>query len=226
MSVRLYHGSENIIEKPEFGKGARNNDYGKGFYCTENIELAREWACAKQKNGYANIYELDMSDLQVLNLNSQEYNILNWLAILADNRTYWQNGSISEQAKRYIKENFLPDISGYDVIIGYRADDSYFSFAQDFVAGVISLQKLSEAMRLGKLGEQIVLKSQRAFGRIEFIGYEDVDAGEYYSKKREREREARKEYRRSKKAEADVNDLFILDIMREEIKNGDARLSV
>lgn len=226
MSKILYHGSENIIEKPEFGKGARNNDYGKGFYCTENIELAKEWACAKQNNGYANIYEFDMAGLEVLNLNSPEYNILNWLAILADNRTYWQNGSIAEQAKKYIKDNFLPDISGYDVIIGYRADDSYFSFAQDFVAGVISLQKLSEAMRLGKLGEQIVLKSQKAFEQIEFIGYEDVDAGEYFNKKREREREARQEYRRSKTVTANVNDLFILDIMREEIKNGDARLSV
>ncbi len=226
MSKILYHGSENIIEKPEFGKGARNNDYGKGFYCTENIELAKEWACAKQNNGYANIYEFDMAGLKVLNLNSPEYNILNWLAILADNRTYWQNGSIAEQAKKYIKDNFLPDISGYDVIIGYRADDSYFSFAQDFVAGVISLQKLSEAMRLGKLGEQIVLKSQKAFEQIEFIGYEDVDAGEYFNKKREREREARQEYRRSKTITANVDDLFILDIMREEIKNGDARLSV
>lgn len=226
MSKILYHGSENIIEKPEFGKGARNNDYGKGFYCTENIELAKEWACAKQNNGYANIYEFDLAGLEVLNLNSPEYNILNWLAILADNRTYWQNGSIAEQAKKYIKDNFLPDISGYDVIIGYRADDSYFSFAQDFVAGVISLQKLSEAMRLGKLGEQIVLKSQKAFEQIKFIGYEDVDAGEYFNKKREREREARQEYRRSKTVTADVNDLFILDIMREEIKNGDARLSV
>ncbi len=226
MSKILYHGSENIIEKPEFGKGARNNDYGKGFYCTENIELAKEWACAKQNNGYANIYEFDMAGLEVLNLNSPEYNILNWLAILADNRTYWQNGSIAEQAKKYIKNNFLPDISGYDVIIGYRADDSYFSFAQDFVAGVISLQKLSEAMRLGKLGEQIVLKSQEAFEQIKFIGYEDVDAGEYFNKKREREREARQEYRRSKTVTANVDDLFILDIMREEIKNGDARLSV
>lgn len=226
MSKILYHGSENIIEKPEFDKGARNNDYGKGFYCTENIELAKEWACAKQNNGYANIYEFDLAGLEVLNLNSPEYNILNWLAILADNRTYWQNGSIAEQAKKYIKDNFLPDISGYDVIIGYRADDSYFSFAQDFVAGVISLQKLSEAMRLGKLGEQIVLKSQKAFEQIKFIGYEDVDAGEYFNKKREREREARQEYRRSKTVTVDVNDLFILDIMREEIKNGDARLSV
>ncbi len=226
MSVVLYHGSEKIIEKPEFGKGSRNNDYGRGFYCTESMELAKEWACAKQNNGYANIYEFDMTHLNVLKLNSSEYNILNWLAILADNRTYWQNGSIAEQAKKYIKENFLPDITDYDVIIGYRADDSYFSFAQDFVSGVISLQKLSEAMRLGKLGEQIVLKSPRAFDHIHFKGYENVDAEEYFNKKRERERKARRAYRKSKSEMADVNDLFILDIMREKIKNGDARLSV
>lgn len=224
--MKLYHGSKNIIEKPVYGKGARYNDYGKGFYCTENIELAKEWACAKQKNGYANIYDLDLSELNVLNLNSASYNILNWLAILADNRTYWQNGSIAEPAKNYIKENFLPDISAYDVIIGYRADDSYFSFAQDFVSGVISLQKLAQAMRLGKLGEQIVLKSQKAFAQIQFAGYENADAEEYYIKKNEREREARRQYRRNKKEQADVNELFILDIMREEIKNGDARLSV
>ena len=224
--MKLYHGSENIIEKPVYGKGARYNDYGKGFYCTENIELAKEWACAKQKNGYANIYDLDLSELNVLNLNSASYNILNWLAILADNRTYWQNGSIAEPAKNYIKENFLPDISAYDVIIGYRADDSYFSFAQDFVSGVISLQKLAQAMRLGKLGEQIVLKSPKAFAQIQFVGYENADAEEYYIKKNEREREARRQYRRNKKEQADVNELFILDIMREEIKNGDARLSV
>ena len=224
--MRLYHGSENIIEKPVYGKGAHYNDYGKGFYCTENIELAKEWACAKQKNGYANIYDLDLSELNVLNLNSGSYNILNWLAILADNRTYWQNGSIAEPAKNYIKENFVPDISTYDVIIGYRADDSYFSFAQDFVSGVISLQKLAQAMRLGKLGEQIVLKSPKAFAQIQFAGYENADAEEYYIKKNEREREARRQYRRNKKEKADVNELFILDIMREEIKNGDARLSV
>lgn len=226
MAVRLYHGSKNIIEMPEYGKGAHHNDYGKGFYCTEDIELAKEWACAKQKNGYANIYDLDMTGLKVLHLNAPEYNMLNWLAILADNRTYWQNGSIAEQAKNYIKENFLPDISEYDVIIGYRADDSYFSFAQDFVAGVISLQKLSEAMRLGKLGEQIVLKSPKAFKQITFVGYEDVDAVKYYVKKHAREQEARKEYRARKQDQANVNDLYILDIMREEIKDGDARLFV
>lgn len=225
MGTILYHGSEYLIENPQFGKGSLHNDYGRGFYCTENIELAKEWACGKQTNGYANIYELDMSDLKCLNLNSKEYNILNWLAILADNRTYWQNGSIAEEAKKYIKDHFLLDISGYDVIIGYRADDSYFSFAQDFVAGTISLEKLSEAMRLGKLGEQIVLKSEKAFRQIKFIDKENVSCEIYYSKKREREREAKKEYRVRKRADATYHELYIIDIMREGMENGDARLS-
>lgn len=224
MKKILYHGSEFLIEKPEFGKGARHNDYGRGFYCTENIELAREWACVKQKNGYVNIYELDMEGLKVLNLNDSKYHILNWLAILADNRTYWQNGSIAEEAKKYIKEHFLIDIIPYDIIVGYRADDSYFSFAQDFVSGVISLEKLSEAMRLGKLGEQIVLKSPKAFETIYFQNYENVDAEIYYIKKAEREREARREYRRRKKESADIHELFMLDIMREGMENGDTRL--
>lgn len=82
MGTILYHGSEYLIENPQFGKGSLHNDYGRGFYCTENIELAKEWACGKQTNGYANIYELDMSDLKCLNLNRKEYNIPTGLQFL------------------------------------------------------------------------------------------------------------------------------------------------
>lgn len=224
MKEIVYHGSEKIIEKPEYGLGSLHNDYGRGFYCTREIELAKEWACSKGNDGYANSYELDYSGLLVLNLNSDDYSILNWLALLAENRTYWQQGSISKEAKDYIKRNFLIDISGYDVIIGYRADDSYFSFAQDFVSGTISLGKLSEAMRLGRLGEQIVLKSKKAFERIKYIGNELALAEEYSIKKANRDALARREYRQTKAVSADVNDIYILDIMREGIKNGDPRL--
>lgn len=224
MIKTLFHGSEFIIKKPQYGKGARNNDYGRGFYCTENIELAKEWACAKNTDGYANQYELDFTDLKILNLNDDNYNILSWLALLADNRTYWERGSISEQAKKYLHDNFLIDINGYDVIIGYRADDSYFSFAKDFVSNTISLKQLSEAMRLGKLGEQLVLKSEKAFQQLKFVTSEFAKKEEYFIKKSARDKAARRDYRRSKTAPADVNDIFMLDIMREGIKNGDARL--
>ena len=220
----LYHGSESIVETPQFGKGARSNDYGRGFYLTEEPELAKEWACAKNKDGFLNKYEIDMENLSILNLNNKEYNVLNWLALLAKHRTYWQRGSIAEEAKQYIQNHFLLDISVYDIIIGNRSDDSYFSFAQDFVSGVISYEKLSEAMKLGKLGEQVVLKSERAFERIRYIDYEIVLADEYYKKKATRDRQARKEYRQSIKKSSYKNELNILDIMREGIENGDARL--
>lgn len=135
--MELYHGSAKIIECPQYELSAKNKDYGRGFYCTENIELAKEWACGKGEDGYANKYMLDINGLKILDLNSPKYNILNWLAILTKNRTYWQRCSISEQAKTYLQENFLIDTVEFDVIRGYRADNSYFSFAQDFVANTI-----------------------------------------------------------------------------------------
>ena len=156
----VYHGSSHVIGVPEYNGSKKTNDYGYGFYTTESLELAKEWACADNRDGFANSYEFEPEHLKILNLNAPEYNILNWLAILTRYRTYWQNGSIAEEAKDYLQRHFFVDPSEYDVIIGYRADDSYFTFAQDFVAGTISLSKLSEAMRLGKLGEQIVLKRE------------------------------------------------------------------
>lgn len=220
----LYHGSDHIIEKPAFHGSKRTNDYGYGFYTTENIELAKEWACAKNTDGYVNCYEMDVSGLQILNLNSGEYSILNWLALLTKYRSCWQSGSISEKAKEYLQENFFVDPEEFDLIIGYRADDSYFSFAQDFISGAISLKKLSEAMHLGKLGEQIVLKSEKSFDRIRFLRAESVDAAIYYEKKTNRDLEARRQYRQSKKSADGMNELYMLDIMREGMKNGDPRL--
>ena len=220
----VYHGSDHIIEVPIYQGSKQTNDYGYGFYTTENIELAKEWACSDNRDGFANCYEADMSNLTVLNLNAPEYSILNWLAVLTRYRTYWQNGSIAEEAKDYLQRNFFIDPSGFDVIIGYRADDSYFTFAQDFVSNTIPLSKLSEAMRLGKLGEQIVFKSRESLSQIRFLRAEPVSATEYYEKKASRDREARRAYRKTKKATGMIHELFMVDIMREGIQNGDPRL--
>ena len=220
----VYHGSDHIIEVPVYNGSKRTNDYGYGFYTTESLELAKEWACSNNSDGFANTYDADLDGLSILNLNAPEYNILNWLAILTRYRTYWQNGSIAEEAKEYLQQHFFIDPSAFDIIIGYRADDSYFTFAQDFVAGAISLSKLSEAMRLGKLGEQIVFKSKEAFNRLHFVGAEPASAATFYEKKTTRDREARRAYRSTKRSPDGINELFMLDIMREGIQNGDPRL--
>lgn len=224
MKKIIYHGSQNIIDNPQFGKGARNNDFGRGFYCTENIELAKEWACAKDTDGFANVYQLDMDGLRVLNLNDGKYSILNWLAALTSNRTYWQRKSIAELEKNYLNDNFQVNIEDYDIIIGYRADDSYFSFTQDFVSNLITLKQLGRAMYLGKLGEQIVLKSPEAFDRLEFLEAKPAARETYYIKKAQRDKEARAQYRKIVGEEPNINDLLMIDIVRGEIKDGDSRI--
>ena len=166
MSKTIYHGSQNIIEKPQYGVGKLHNDYGLGFYCTENIDLAKEWSVDYKRDGYVNYYCLDDSHLNILYLNSSEYCILHWLAILLQNRKFDVNTALAKAAKEYIISNFLIDTSEYDLIIGYRADDSYFSFADDFIKGVISYRQLNNAMHLGNLGEQVVLKSRKAHSTI------------------------------------------------------------
>lgn len=217
----LYHGSPDIIEKPVFGKGKTYNDYGRGFYCTEHIELAKEWACTEGKDGYANRYEIETDGLSILNLSSDEYTILNWLAMLMLHRKGRLSAPVAKRGRDYLIETFLPDFKNYDAIVGYRADDSYFSFARSFVMNTISLKQLGNAMRLGK--QQFVLKSEKAFDAIRFVDYTVADNSIYYAKRKARDDESREAYNKELEAE-DLNGLFMRDIIREEIKSDDPRL--
>jgi hypothetical protein len=219
----LYYGSSSIIKQPEFGKGKVYNDYGLGFYCTENLELAKEWACMENVCGYANKYEISTDNLKVLYLSSDEYSILNWLAILLQNRVGRLSTPVARRGREYLLDNFLPEYEEYDVIIGYRADDSYFSFAKSFVSNEISLKQLGYAMKLGKLGEQFVLKSENAFRTVKFVECIKVDQNVYYPKRKIRDEEARAAYRRELEKD-DMNGVFMRDIIREEMKADDVRL--
>ena len=221
----IYHGSTKIIERPEFGKGNLRNDYGLGFYCTEDLELAKEWACGDNSGGFVNKYIIDISDLSIFSLSLPSYGFMEWLAVLVNNRIFTITSPMAEEAKDYLTKYYLPDLSGVDVITGYRADDSYFTFAMDFLNSTISLRQLSRAMQLGNLGEQFVLKSQKAFDLIRFDCTEAVDGDEYYPKRKKRDIDARDEYLKNERSSMRVSgDVFMLDILREEIKQGDERL--
>ena len=223
--LTIYHGSEYIIEKPEFGKGKPYNDYGLGFYCTEYIELAKEWACDDKHGGYANKYTLDMTGLKVLDLNGKDYCIIHWISILLKNRKFTLDNDLANSAREYILQNFPVDTTGYDIIKGYRADDSYFSYARDFLQNGISVRRLSEVMKLGNLGNQIVLVSQKAFEQIKFVGYEEASQEEHFPLRKKRDELARLSYLSNKQGSAfDPNDIMVIDIMRGGIKADDPRL--
>ena len=223
--IIIYHGSKNIIQIPEYGNGKPYNDYGLGFYCTEYIEMAKEWACSELHNGYANKYLLDITDLKVLDLNSKNYCILHWISILLENRKFTLDNDFGIAAKEYILNNFKVNTEDYDIIKGYRADDSYFSFANDFLKNSISVRRLSQVMRLGNLGNQIVLLSEKAFSKIKYLGYEEAKNSIYYPLKKKRDELARLAYLSNKKGDKfNMDDIFMIDIMRGDIKPNDPRL--
>ncbi len=123
----------------------------------------------------------------------------------------------------YLSENFLPSLTGIDVIKGWRADDSYFSFAKAFLSNQISYNQLQNAMKFGNLGEQIVIKSKQAFDAISYKGYELAEGKKYFPLRTSRMEKAKSDYRESLD-KADISGLFIRDFILKEIKHDDPRL--
>lgn len=223
-NLTIYHGSGAIREVPVHGLGNPHNDYGLGFYCTESPDLAKEWACSEGRGGFANRYTINLDGLEILHLNSPDYHILNWLAILLENRTFDTRAAVAQQTKEYLLAHFLPDYKHFDIIIGYRADDSYFSFSRAFLENLISLDQLRRAMKLGKMGEQVVLKSQKAFDNIHFEQAEFVDGAVYYPLRQKRDRDAREEYFKLQAQSAAADAVYAIDILRQNWLNNDPRL--
>ena len=220
--IQLYHGSPDIIRKPEYGIGNTHNDFGLGFYCTESKELAKEWACTSLNGGFSNHYALDMNYLSVLNINSEDYTILNWIAVLVSNRFFRAGSPNAGRAMRYLTEEFGLNVNAYDIIKGYRADDAYYDFADAFLNNAITVNQLAAAMKLGSLGEQIVIKAKRAFDNLSFLDYETADGSIYYQSRKNRMDEAQRDYYSI--LEKDDDGLYMSDIMKGKIKNEDPRI--
>lgn len=164
--MKIYHGSQSVIEVPQYGLGKAGNDFGLGFYCAESEDLAKEWSVQPHRDGFAN---------------------------------------------------------AYDIIIGYRADDSYFDFAEAFLNNSISVEQLAVALRLGKLGEQVVVKSREAFGRLNSAGFTTAEAAVYYPRRQARNDDAGREFGELL-AKNDFNGLYMNAILAQRIGNDDERI--
>lgn len=194
--IILYHGSPNKVVVPQFGFGEGKHDYGKGFYLTENIELAKEWAVCRpdETNGWVHKYELETDDLRILDF--QEHNILSWLAELMKHRDASDSRRYKVLSKKFIAEYGI-DTSEYDVIKGWRANASYFYIAKEFVRDNIDIEILEELLSLGGLGIQYCIKSELAYSKLTEVddGPISVDYSEFNEKYNERDIIARKRMR-------------------------------
>lgn len=198
--MTLYHGNKDPNMVPTFGEGKIHNDYGQGLYTTPDPELGKEWAWGtytKGDKGYLHGYEIDTTGLQILNLT--ELDSLHWVAELYANRTLNLDGkeALIDTRDAFI-EKYKIDTSKCDIIIGYRADDSYFLYAADFLESAIYRDTLDNALRYGNLGLQVFIKSKRAFERLKKVSFDEVPKL-YADRYKKRDKKAADEYSRIKK---------------------------
>jgi hypothetical protein len=177
--IILYHGSPNRTITPTYGLGEERHDYGKGFYLTEDIELAKEWAVCRpdEANGWVHKYGLETDDLKLLDF--QDKNILSWLAELMKHREAADSKRYRMLAQKFIAKYGI-ETEEYDVIKGWRANASYFYIAKAFVRDEIDVEILEELLVLGGLGKQYCLKTEKAYAALHEVKEECI-AVEYES---------------------------------------------
>lgn len=179
--MKLFYGSKTLIYKPTYGEGNPTNDYGLGFYLTPDIMMADLWA-HQFEIGFVMTYSVDLSDLSVLRLteDNDELSALKWITLLVKHRFSYVERLKNKEVIDWLIRHFDTQIDDYDVIIGYRADDSYFNYSIGFVSGEISLETLMGAMKLGKLGLQYALMSKKAFNKVVYEKHYQVVANDDY----------------------------------------------
>ena len=171
--LTLYHGSNFKIIKPLKDYGRSDNDYGQGFYTTMIKDKAVSWAqnMGSSSDAVVNTYELDVSGLKVVNLN--DFGVLAWIAEIAANRPI--KSELSDDFLPEFVRKYRPDTLKADVLVGYRADDSYTDVIAAFVDGLLNCDEVERLFYKGNLGEQYFIKSQKAFDALQFVCAENVN---------------------------------------------------
>lgn len=194
--IILYHGTPAAIVAPQHGQGNEKCDYGKGFYLTESIDLAKEWAACRPRetSSWIHKYELDTNDLRILDF--QERNVLSWLAELMKHRDADDSKRHRVLAEKFIAKYGI-DTTGYDVIIGWRADASHFYIAKQFAKDNIDIGILDDLLASGCYGIQYCIHSEKAYSQLTEVkeGLQSVAYSQFHQKYNDRDLSVREKMR-------------------------------
>ena len=170
--IRVFHGSDHILKQPRFMGGKEDNDYGNGFYTTEYKDKAESWAALNgdPKKSVVNVYELDIDELEMADLH--DFGVLAWIAEVVANRG--MNQEAASIVGNRLMSLYRPDLGNYDLIKGYRADDSYTQVIEAFLTNQINVYEVEKLFYKGSLGNQIFLRSEKAFRNIRWVDAYEV----------------------------------------------------
>lgn len=154
--MKLYHGSNVIVSKPEILVSDRTLDFGTGFYLTSSSEQAKKWSeltAKRKKSGYptVSIFEFDDQDLSNLKYLIFPQADKDWLRFVSANRK---------------SENSQND---YDLIVGPVANDKTMPVISLYFAGIYDEEDAIKRLLPQKLCDQYVFRSELALQKLIFV---------------------------------------------------------
>lgn len=145
--MKVFHGSNIAIEKPSIRATGYYKDFGYGFYCTKMETQAKRWASTKQFEHVVSIYEYTPNySLNVLTFTDMTEE---WLDFIVACRTG------------------VPHT--FDIVEGPMADDTIWSYVEDFIAGGISREAFWVLSKFKHPTHQVVYCTDIALGTLTFI---------------------------------------------------------
>lgn len=143
--MKLYHGSNAIIKKPDLSRGRKNIDFGQGFYLTTEKSMAKKWACGRYtESPHVSEYYLSLQEMTIYFFG---YNQI-WLDYIICNRL---ERELPEKLK------FLEDV---DILMGPIVDDKLFKIIELYEQGFLSANIAVKLLTCLGYSEQVVLKSE------------------------------------------------------------------
>lgn len=155
----VYHGSKKGIAGKIEPISRESCDFGKGFYLGTDPAQPLTLICDEDKPILYTM-KLDLTGLKVLKV---EMN-LEWAMLIAYYRGYMDEVTGSEIYKKYER---LAD--GYDVILGYIANDRMYRVMKNFFEKEITDAALIHSLSALDLGRQYVCKTAKACDQLEIV---------------------------------------------------------
>ena len=154
----VFHGTTEIIEKPDVKFSKKYLDFGKGFYITPIYEQAVKW-CGKFKRrgetGIVSKYTFDMVE-------SKKWKVLEF-------------DSYSEEWLDFILTcRSGKDTTDYDIVIGGVANDKVFNTVELYFEGLIDKAEALKRLRYEKPNLQICFRTEAVLKELKFEGSELV----------------------------------------------------
>ncbi len=158
--IKLYHGSNVRVEKPDLKKSKPFKDFGQGFYLSDDKQQAWDLAYSKAeqlKYGKASVSTY-IFDETVMYSNELRIKIFN---------------DYSEEWAKFILRNRDKSLTqpshDYDIVYGPIADDGVTYQLRRFWGGVISIEKLIDELKFAKgISFQYFFGTEKALNRLRY----------------------------------------------------------